>query len=77
MRYKVMAPWGIEVQLVAPGDVDLLYGVRADSRQEALDALLMDIACILADERACPMAGKAAPLWECVQHTCLDNIETI
>ena len=69
VRYKVMAPWGIEIQLTAPGDVDLLYGVRPSSRQEALDSLLMDLACMLADERACPMADKAAPTWECAERT--------
>lgn len=76
MRYRVSAPWGIEVQLDAPGDMDLLHGVRPDAKQAAMDALLMDIACSLADERAYPMAGTAAPEWECVA-PCLDNIETI
>lgn len=75
MTYYIDTGWGITITVTA-SDADLLWGVRPDRYQAAMDAVLLDIACALADAREAPEA--CPPQWDLPRRLpCLDNIETI
>lgn len=61
MTYYVDTGWGITVT-VTSADADLLWGVRPGQYQSAMDAVLLDIACALADAREAP--ESCPPQWD-------------
>ena len=61
MKYRIDTGWGLSIT-VTSDDADLLWGVHPGCYQAALDALLMDVACALADARAAP--ETCPPQWE-------------
>ena len=66
MTYRIDTGWGLTIT-VTSDDADLLWGVRPSHYQSAMDSLLLDLACALADARAAP--ETCPPQWELPRNT--------